>query len=558
MYGAQAPPWVIARLRSLMLLFLLFGCFYLVVGDDGAPGGSLFALLAIFVAASCGGTLAGALGLPPLLGMLCVGVALRNLPFVGERVGGKVDPRWSSAIRLLALTLILCRAGLAFDVAALRRLRFVVVRLAVLPCLTETLVIAGLSSVLLEFPLSWALMLGFVVSAISPAVVVPSLLSLQERGYGTATGIPTLVVAAAPLDDVLAIAGFGICLNFSMTGSAGASPLWLDIVRAPLELVLGVGTGMLGAAVLLVLLPAAPPSNVATIPPGGALGSGKEKPISVADRVVMLFGLAVASAFALKRAKFSGASALSVLTLAVSSAHGWGPSATKPMAVVLADVWNRFAQPLLFGLVGSTVVVEALQPRLVGLGLVMLVCSVTVRCGVAYLAVGWRGLRWQERLFTALAWMPKATVQAAIGAIALDEASNDREVEMGRDILAIAVLSIICTAPLGAIAISFCGPRLLVLDKCVAVEANQEQQPPQQRQEGDEEAAKHEDDVGEAGSQDCPDNSSNAKDSSCHRNGVAAPPARRDPAAGSKILSCCGSWFSIGADPVAVSGPYHT
>jgi len=89
-----------------------------------------------------------------------------------------------------------------------------------------------------------------------------------------------------------------------------------------------------------------------------------------------------------------------------------------------------------------------------------------VRCGAAYLAVGGRGLRWQERLFTALAWMPKATVQAAIGAIALDEARDQREQEMGRDVLAIAVLSILCTAPAGAIAISTLGPRLLVLDGC--------------------------------------------------------------------------------------------
>merc|ERR1712039_291141 len=95
----------------------------------------------------------------------------------------------------------------------------------------------------------------------------------------------------------------------------------------------------------------------------------------------------------------------------------------------------------------------------------MLTCSVLICCGVAYLAVGGRGLRWQERIFTAMAWMPKATVQAAIGALALDEATTDREKAMGQDILAIAVLSILCTAPLGAIAISFFGPRLLVLDK---------------------------------------------------------------------------------------------
>jgi len=384
-------------------------------------------------------------------------LALGSLPHVGERVGGRVPPRWSSAIRLLALILILCRAGLSFDVPALKRLRFVVARLAVMPCLAEAAVVAGLAAALLDFPPAWAAMLGFVVAAISPAVVVPSLLSLQERGYGTSTGIPTMVVAAAPLDDVFSIAGFGICLSFSVEGSGGASPLWLDVARAPLELLLGLGAGLLGAALLLLLLPV-----------GKAAGDEAASSVreGAAVRIPLLLSLAVTSAFGLKRAGFSGASALSVLVLAVGASHGWGPAATKPMSTSLADLWNRLAQPLLFGLVGSAVALDSLEPRVVGLGLAILACSGLVRCGAAYLAVGGRGLRWQERLFTALAWMPKATVQAAIGAIALDEARDQREQEMGRDVLAIAVLSILCTAPAGAIAISTLGPRLLVLDGC--------------------------------------------------------------------------------------------
>merc|ERR1712061_330350 len=102
-------------------------------------------------------------------------------------------------------------------------------------------------------------------------------------------------------------------------------------------------------------------------------------------------------------------------------------------------------------------------------GLAMLACSLSVRCGVTYFAVAGKGLRRTERLFTALAWMPKATVQAAVGAIALDEATSDEETEMGRKVLAIAVLSIICTAPVGAVVISITGPRFLLLDAPIAV-----------------------------------------------------------------------------------------
>jgi len=452
----DAPAWARAPAQIFLLLIIAFTLLYLVVGDDGAPGGPMFALLLIYATAYAGGKCAGLLHLPPLLGMLCIGLAWRNVPYVKEHVGARIDPRWSSAIRLLALTLILCRAGLSFDVAALRRLRFIVARLALLPCLTEAAVIMGLAVALLDFPVAWSALLGFVVAAISPAVVVPSLLSLQERGYGTATGIPTMVVAAAPLDDVFSIAGFGICLSLSIDGAGGGTPLWLDVARAPLELAVGAGTGLLGAALVLAL-------ESPALAAGAVQGPGVRG-------LALLLGLAATAAFGLRRARLSGASALSVLVLAAAAAHGWGVAETKPRAAQLADVWNHAAQPLLFGLVGSAVDVGSLEARVVGLGLAMLACGLAARCTVAYLAVGGQGLRWQERLFTAVAWMPKATVQAAIGAVALDEATNAREEEMGRDVLAIAVLSIICTAPVGAIAISILGPRLLLLDGCNAIE----------------------------------------------------------------------------------------
>lgn len=421
----QLPPRARLPLCTISLLACIFVSLYLITGDDGAPGGPHFALLFIFAASSLAGKVVGEAGLnlPPLLGMLCMGFALRNVPYIGDRVGAKVDPKWSSAVRSLALTLILCRAGLSLDLEALKRLRFVVARLALLPGLSEALVIAGLSAFLLDFPVAWALMLGFVVAAISPAVVIPSLLSLQDRGYGVQTGIPPMVVAAAALDDVFAIAGFGICLSFAVQDDDDDSGRWLDYARAPLELVMGSVAGLVGASILAILVPWQISDDI-----GGN------------SRVSLLFTMAVVEFFSLKKAGFSGASALAVLVLSATAAKGWGASNAKAVAAVLGNAWNRAAQPLLFGLVGAAVSVEELEARIVGLGLLMLTCSITVRCIVTFLAVGCRGLRIQERFFTALAWMPKATVQAAIGAVALDEAKTDRERDMGRDILAIAVL----------------------------------------------------------------------------------------------------------------------
>ena len=109
--------------------------------------------------------------------------------------------------------MILTQAGLGLDPVALRKLSWSVVRLAFLPCLVEAVTAALSAYLILDFPLDWGFMLGFVIAAVTPAVVVPSMLSLQQKGLGVRQGIPTLVIAAASIDDVLAISGFGVVLG---------------------------------------------------------------------------------------------------------------------------------------------------------------------------------------------------------------------------------------------------------------------------------------------------------------------------------------------------------
>ena len=111
------------------------------------------------------------------------------------------------------MVVILIKAGLGLDAAALKRLSFVVVRLAFMPCLVETATDAVVAHFIMGFPWLWGILLGFVLAAVSPAVVVPSLLSLQERGYGEDKGISTLVIAASSIDDIAAISGFGVVLG---------------------------------------------------------------------------------------------------------------------------------------------------------------------------------------------------------------------------------------------------------------------------------------------------------------------------------------------------------
>merc|ERR1719322_1086551 len=186
--------------------------------------------------------------LPALLGMLLTGIALKNLP------GIVFEDRWpdySSTLRGTALVIILMRAGLGLDPQALIKHSGLVFRLAFTPCLVETLVVAVASHLLLDFPWLWGFMLGFVLAAVSPAVVVPCLLQLQERGYGVDKGIPTLVIAAASVDDVLAISGFTILLGITFKPD---QDLLTVVFQGPKEAIIGLLFGI-GWAFLSILFP---------------------------------------------------------------------------------------------------------------------------------------------------------------------------------------------------------------------------------------------------------------------------------------------------------------
>ena len=203
------------------------------------PGWRPFRTTGTICLSVVGGKLAALCRLPALFGMLCFGFAARNI----HADTFTVDTSWSTVLRNFALVVILSRAGLGLNLAALRRLSAAVIRLAFLPNLVEAAVDAAIAVALFGMPWTWGLMLGFIISAVSPAVVVPSLLRLQDEGFGTRKGIPTLVLAAASFDDVLSISGFGICLGLSFSQQQSSSLAW-DILRAPTEVIVGIVGGI--------------------------------------------------------------------------------------------------------------------------------------------------------------------------------------------------------------------------------------------------------------------------------------------------------------------------
>lgn len=222
---ATATDATIHSIYTLGALGAWFAWAWLLLGSAMLPNGTGWALGLLYVCARLAGKLVARLSkrLPPLLGMLLVGLLLGNVPRVLDSevpLLGETFEWWSRQLRNGALAVIMLRAGLGIDLDKLRKLGCSTARLAMLPCLAEALTIMGLSGPLLSLPPVWGGTLGFVIAAVSPAVVVPGMLDLQARGFGTAKGIPTMVLAAASFDDVLAIAGFGVCLALA----AGTEP----------------------------------------------------------------------------------------------------------------------------------------------------------------------------------------------------------------------------------------------------------------------------------------------------------------------------------------------
>ncbi|KAH9519772.1 Sodium/hydrogen exchanger 9B2 [Bulinus truncatus] len=406
------------------------------------PGGNLFALFVLFVACWTGGYVMRLIRLPPLLGMLIAGGILGNVPYIN--IAKDIDQTWLFTLRQIALTVILTRAGLGLDPKALKRLSFVVLRLAFLPCLTETVVDGIASHLILGLPWQWGFMLGFVIAAVSPAVIVPSLLNLSERRFGIDKGIPTLVIAAASVDDILAITGFGVLLG--ITFSTG-DIVW-TLSKGPLEVIIGVVYGVVGGIVLWYI-------------------PQKSSKLLLFFRTVLLMTFGLMAVFGSIKLHWAGAGPLAALTVPFVAAIRWRSELKEnekvPIENVFGVMWMIF-QPFLFGLIGSEVDVLQLDIDVVGLGIAVLAIGLTARIIVSFLSVFFTNLSYKERLFVAVAWLPKATVQAAIGTVAYDLArkNSDATAEgLGKQVLNLAVLSILVTAPLGSILISLLGPKLL-------------------------------------------------------------------------------------------------
>ena len=360
---------------------------------------------------------------------------------IGNAFEINLNDRISSILRSIGLIVILLRAGLELDPKAVLKLSTVCLRLSFTPLIIEAIVVAFASHLLLDFPIEWGFLLGFVLGAVSPAVVVPSMIALQEKGLGVDKSIPTIIIAAASIDDVMAITGFGICLGIVF--DTNTSIVW-SVFKGPVEALAGIAFGIVIGVILWF------------IPPN------KE---SIHQRLTIILLAGIFAQFGSTALDMGGAGPLACLFISFVAAIRWRktPHLTESLQQYLGTLWLIF-QPFLFALIGTEVKLTALKGSAIGWALLTLAISQILRTCTAMSVVFGAALNLKEKLFIGFAWSPKATVQAAIGSIALDmarERDDQKSIELASLTLTIAVISILVTAPLGAVLISLLGPKFL-------------------------------------------------------------------------------------------------
>jgi len=364
------------------------------------------------------------LGVPGLIGMLGVGLLL------GQSGLGLIDPKLlalSGDLRQMALVVILLRVGFGLNIKTLQQVGKKVLLLAWIPAAVEGFTISLVAQPLLG--LSWleAGLLGSVIAAVSPAVVVPLMLRLIEERRGTDKAIPQMVMAAASLDDIAVIVVNGALLGLL---AAGASDLPAQLLRLPVGLLLGVAAGAALGWVLIRWIERFRPNANRQVLLILALSLLLLRLQGSINNLVPFTGLVAAMA-------------LGVLLLELR------PNLAQPIAAKLASIWV-FAELVLFTLVGAQVDLGVAWRS--GLaGLVVLTIGLVARSGAVLACLMGSPLSAGERLFVTVAYIPKATVQAAIGAVPLMAMqAAGLSTAPGEVILAVAVLSIVTTAPLGA------------------------------------------------------------------------------------------------------------
>ncbi len=369
--------------------------------------------------------------MPALLGMLLLGI------FIGPYGCNLLSTSLmnvSDELRKLALIIILLRAGLGLSKDKLKQVGRPALFMSFLPGIFEGMVVAIIAVYIFNISYLEGGILGFIIAAVSPAVVVPFMLKFSEEGYGTNKNIPTLILAGASVDDVVAITIFSSFLGIYSKNNINITRMFFSI---PFSIIFGIILGVIFGLVLVIFF--------------------RYFNISNTKKVLMFLSVAVIlnTVGNVINQFIPIASLLGVMTMGLVIFEK-KPKLAKNLSSAMNIIWV-LAEIILFVLVGAQVNISvAFDSGL--LGIFIIIIGLMARSLGVWISLIGTNLNFKERLFCVISYTPKATVQAAIGAIPLSVG-----VASGELILAIAVLSVLITAPCGAVAMRYFAPRFLLL-----------------------------------------------------------------------------------------------
>ena len=384
---------------------------------------SLILILGMFM-----GWICRKMKLPALLGMLITGIILG--PYGLNLLDGSILGI-SAELRKIALIIILTRAGLGLDLSGLKKIGRPAVLMCFVPASFELLGMTLLAPKLMGASVLESAVMGAVLAAVSPAVVVPRMVKLMDEGYGVKEGIPQLILAGASVDDVYVIVLFSTFVG--MMQGEGASIL--KFVNIPVSIFFGIAIGLFLGVLLAYFF----------------------KKVHIRDTSKVLIILSISFLLVVIEDKLTTAITFSSLIAVMFIGIGLQKkreAVAERLSVKYGKLWVA-AEVFLFVLVGATVNIEYLG-KVGAKAFVVIIGALIFRMFGVFVCLLGTNLKRKERLFAMMAYTPKATVQAAIGGIPLALG-----VACGDTVLTVAVLAIVFTAPLGAFAIDWSYKKLL-------------------------------------------------------------------------------------------------
>lgn len=398
----------------------------------------LLSLAIIFLAGLFSAAVFERIGLPRIIGMLGVGIV------VSPYVLGLLDDSIlgiSSELRQIALIIILIKAGLSLDLSDLKKVGRPAVMMSFVPACCEIVGYVAFAPLLLGVNRIEAAVMGAVLSAVSPAVVVPRMVRLIEEKYGTDKSIPQMILAGASCDDIFVIILFSTFVTMAQGGTVHAA----DFLNIPISIVLGVIMGALVGMAVYFLFESSYKHN---------------RKIRSSTKVIIMLGTAflLMSIETLAKPYVAVSGLLAVVAMACVIKLKSEKRVTARLSEKFGKLWIA-AEVVLFVLVGAAVDVR--YTLTAGISAVLMIfAALAFRAVGVFICMLGTKLSAKERLFCVIAYLPKATVQAAIGSVPLSLG-----LPCGKIVLSVAVLAILITAPLGSIGIDRSYKHLLSAEK---------------------------------------------------------------------------------------------